>query len=262
MEQNLHASMLKVRRVFIERLPISLVNLYAKHYDVSSASTDLGVPLILDADPELQLGRSTVQEVYNQIDKDLTIAKDLLNAEIPEYSFRPNKTAVLALLARVRLFQGNYEECADYASKAMAICPKPYDFNNYALDDVNPDFGINGFPFYGWEVQDVICYKGSGYGPNDDQDYNLSDELIQLFNKETDLRWNVFVTTYPIFAGEEPEGDSPRTAFTFPNNRGLNVGELYLTGAEAFARLNRIDDALSALNELGLNVIKPVHILM
>lgn len=229
----------------------SLVNLYAKHYDESSASNAPGVPLILEANPELKVGRASVQEVYNQINQDLTIAKDLLSEETPEYSFRPNKAAVLALLARMTLYQGDYDSCAKYAEMAMAICPEPYDFNNYERDDVNPDFGINGFPFYGWEVQDVICYKGSGYGPNDDQDYNLSNELIELFNKETDLRWNIFVTTYPIFAGEDPDGDSPRTAFTFPNNRGLNIGELYLTGAEAYARLGQIDEALSALNDLA-----------
>lgn len=51
---------------------------------------------------------------------------------------------------------------------------------------------------------------------------------------------------------DESSRDTPRTvAFLFPNNRGLNIGELYLTEAEACVRENEIDDALHLLNELA-----------
>ena len=77
--------------------------------------------------------------------------------------------------------------------------------------------------------------------------------MISLFDKETDLRWKLFITSYPFFSGDDSQGDTPRTAFSFPNNRGLNVGELYLTEAEACARENEIDDALYLLNEVARN---------
>ena len=229
----------------------NLVNLYAKHYDKNTAGTDLGVPLVLEADPNIMVGRATVQQVYDQIYSDLNTAKDLLSSEKPAYSFRPNQAAVYALMARAYLYQGEYGLCKEAAQKAREMCGAPYDYNQYALEDVNPDFGIMGFPENGWEEADIICYKGEGFGPNEDGDYNLSDELIALFDKDTDLRWKLFVTSYPLFSGEDPEGDTPRTAFRFPNNRGLNIGELYLTEAEACVRENEVDDALYLLNEVA-----------
>lgn len=230
----------------------TLVNMYAKHYDKNTADTDLGVPLMLEADPNLTIGRATVQQIYDQIFTDLNAAKDLLTFEKPEYTFRPNRTAVYALLARIYLYQGEYALCREAARTAREQCDEPSDYNQYELEDVNPDFGIWGYPYNGWEEEDVICYKGDGYGPNIDEDYNLSDDLIALFDKETDLRWLLFITTYPAFSGDDPEGDTPRTAaYCFPNNRGLNVGELYLTEAEACARENQTDDALYLLNEVA-----------
>lgn len=229
-----------------------LVNLYAKHYDKSTAETDLGVPLVLEADPNTSIGRASIQQVYDQIFTDLDKAKDLLTEGEPEYPFRPNQTAVYALLARAYLYQGEYKLCLKAAQTARKQCNEPSDYNQYELEDVNPDFGIWGFPNNRWEEADIICYKGVGYGSNEEEDYNLSDDLIALFDKDIDLRWKLFVTTYPMFSGDEPEGDTPRTvAFLFPNNRGLNIGELYLTEAEACVRENEIDNALHLLNELA-----------
>lgn len=229
----------------------SLVNLYAKHYDKNTAGADLGVPLVLEANPNTSTGRATVQQVYDLILADLDKAKKLLTKEKPEYSFRPNQTAVYALLARIYLYQGEYKLCMEAANTARKQCNAPSDYNQYELEDVNPDFGIAGYPYNRWEEADIICYKGEGYGSNEEEDYNLSDDLIALFDKDTDLRWKLFITTYPMF-GDEPEGDTPRTvAFLFPNNRGLNVGELYLTEAEACIRESNIDDALFLLNEVA-----------
>lgn len=229
----------------------SLVNLYAKHYDKSSASTDLGVPLVLEADPNATVGRASVQQIYDQIFTDLDKAKDLLTDGKSAYSFRPNQAAVYALLARAYLYQGEYKLCMKAASTARKQCDAPSDYNQYELEDINPDFGIAGFPYNRWEEADIICYKGEGYGSNEEEDYNLSDDLIALFDKDTDLRWKLFITTYPMF-GDDPEGDTPRTvAFLFPNNRGLNIGELYLTEAEACVREGETDNALYLLNELA-----------
>lgn len=231
----------------------NLVNLYAKHYDKNTAETDLGVPLILEADPNIIIGRASVQQIYDQIFTDLNKAKVSLTKEKPEYSFRPNQGAVYALLARIYLYQGEYKLCLEAARTARKQGYEISDYNQYELEDVNPDFGIRGYPYNGWEEADVICYKGEGYGPNEDEDYNLSNDLIELFNKNTDLRWKLFITTYSIFAGDDPEGDTPRTAFTYLNNRGLNIGELFLTEAEACVRENHIEDALYLLNEVGRN---------
>lgn len=231
----------------------TLVNVYAKHYDKATATTDLGVPLILEADPNIIASRATVQQVYDQVLNDLILAAQLLPQGKQEYSFRANQAAVYALLARVYLYQGEYNKCKESAKIARTQVDEPSDYNQYSVEMGNPDFGIEGYSWSGWEELDIICYKGVGFGPNEDQDYNLSKDLIALFNQETDLRWRLFITSYPLFEDENPNADTPRTAFTLRNNKGPNIGELYIMEAEACVRENDIDNALQLLNTLGRN---------
>ena len=95
-----------------------------------------------------------------------------------------------------------------------------------------------------------VCLEGTGLGGTTFGDYNLSDELIALFDKETDTRWNLFVTTYK-YLGVLPGEDEPRIcSFQYPGNMGVNVGEVFITEAEALVREGDIDGALWALNEL------------
>lgn len=237
-----------------------LVNLYAKHYDAQTADTDLGVALALEDNPNLQLRRSTVKEIYDQILDDALKAVPLLkNTEYADqagYYLRASNAAAYALLARIYLYRGEYENCWKTAQEARNIVGEPADFNNYEKDDENPDDGISGdgIPYLGnmdgWAMPDVICYKSASQEPAPYSDYNLSDELIALFpDKEADLRWNLFVTTYSYHGAEN--GDEPRiSSFYYFNNKGLNIGELYITEAEALVREGDIDGALDALNKL------------
>ena len=233
-----------------------LVNLYAKHYDAETAEEDLGVALILEANPNIVTHRATVAEVYEQIFEDVTIAEELLD-NTSEYTYRPNKAAANALLARIYLYQGNYSECWKAARKAREITGAPTDYNQYFILSGSPDNGIfstNGtmLPMLdSWNMPDVINYKGEGIGGTAYGDYNLSDDLIVLFDKDNDMRWRLFVTTYK-YGGNTPGEDEPRISSNqYTDNKGLNVGEVYITEAEALCRDNDIDGALWALNELG-----------
>lgn len=230
-----------------------LVNLYAKHYDARTAATDPGVALVLEADVNAKAGRSSVARIYEQILEDALKAKDLLTNEMEEvYTFRASKAAAYALLARIYLYRGEYGECWKAARKAREIVGEPSDYNDLEKnegEDGNPDEGIDGISGDSWEFPDVICLKEASREPDHWGDYNLSDDLMALFDKATDLRWKLFVTTYSYY-GEE-DGDEPRiSSFYYPNNKGLNVGEVYLTEAEALVREGEIDDALDLLNGL------------
>mgnify|MGYP003592758950 CR=1 FL=1 len=50
---------------------LMLVNMYAKPYNASTASSDLGVPLVLTETTTQALTRQSVQEVYNRVIADL-----------------------------------------------------------------------------------------------------------------------------------------------------------------------------------------------
>lgn len=227
-----------------------LVNMYAPHWDEATAETDLGVPLTTRANINDVLDRVTVAEVYEQIFKDLEVANANLN-ETEEFTYRPSLAAVQALYARIYLYQGKYEECWKAARKSREITGEPADYNQYSLEGDSPDEGIDGMSWNAWEMPDIIIYKEDMSDLLYSGDYNLSQELIDLFDKDTDLRWLLFVTDCDYDIGD-PGTDYPRiSSFMYPNNRGLNVGEMWITEAEALCREGDIDGALNALNTLA-----------
>ena len=227
-----------------------LVNMYAPHWDEATAETDLGVPLTTRANINDVLDRATVAEVYEQIFKDLEVANANLN-ETEEFTYRPSLAAVQALYARIYLYQGKYEECWKAARKSREITGEPTDYNQYSLEGDSPDEGIDGMSWNAWEMPDIIIYKEDMSDLLYSGDYNLSQELIDLFDKDTDLRWLLFVTDCDYDIGD-PGTDYPRiSSFMYPNNRGLNVGEMWITEAEALCREGDIDGALNALNTLA-----------
>lgn len=232
---------------------LSLINLYAKHYDPETAATDLGVSLKLDDNPNQVPRRTTVEAVYEQILEDAMKAEKLLEDHLSTHTIRPSKAAAYALLARIHLYRGEYEACWKAAREARQMIGTPLDYNTCSLKKENPDQGINGISSstnYTWNMPDVLCYKAASQAPLQNSDYNLSDELMALFDKDTDLRWKLFVTTY-TYSTKVKDGDEPRICtFYYSKNVGLNFGEVYLTEAEALVREGKIEDALDVLNQL------------
>jgi len=100
-----------------------------------------GVPLITTTSPELNLTRSSAEEVYNLLIGDLTYAANNLSYRSEYESIdvgRATKGAANALLARVYLFRGDFANAETYASAVV-------NSNQYSLE---PNFidanGING----------------------------------------------------------------------------------------------------------------------
>lgn len=123
---------------------MQLARLFAKDYDPSTAATDLCVPLVLKYDQEEKPARATVQQVYDQIKKDLDAANayftrlrdvtvQLVNAGVITSASNPfyqcyttlfntqagspyvNVNTVYALYARYYLDTHNYPMAAQYA---------------------------------------------------------------------------------------------------------------------------------------------------
>ena len=95
----------------------NLVQLYGKRFVKGAANSDLGVPLVLKPTTEA-LPRSTVADVYKQVNSDLTAAEGLLaGAKARADKSNLNVNVVRGLQARVALTQ---QEWALAASKAAA----------------------------------------------------------------------------------------------------------------------------------------------
>lgn len=107
-----------------------LVNLYGKPYVASTASNNHGVPIKLTEFIEDEnFSRNSVQEVYDQILKDLKSAEDYLADTSTISIYRANLAAAQLLKARVYLYMQNWDDAASYADKVIA--------SDYRISDLN-----------------------------------------------------------------------------------------------------------------------------
>lgn len=106
-----------------------LVNLFAQPYNFTTDASHLGVPLQLTApdgaaafDPSQNLARSSVRDVYTQIEADLTDAISKLPETYTtafDKTGRATKDAARILLSRVYLYKGQYADAARLAGDVV-----------------------------------------------------------------------------------------------------------------------------------------------
>lgn len=99
-----------------------LVNFFSKFYDPATASSDLGIPYVMEPENVVfkKYERKTVQYVYDMAEKDLTEGLPLIQDKIynvPKYHF--NRAAANAFAARFYLYKKNYDKVIQYADAAV-----------------------------------------------------------------------------------------------------------------------------------------------
>ena len=223
----------KVHRAYAHFI---LVNLYAKHYNAASASTDLGV--VIQTSSEFgSLVRGTVQQTYELILADLT---DALNTEsLPEtplFNLRPSKASVNAILARVYLMMGDFGKAKTHADNCLQLNSFLYDYNSLTTTPKTFDNEelllekIYPLSFVSWT-----------YYPHDD--------LLALYDTDNDLRYSEYFNDDYAYPGEKAYKP------TFQSNPyvGPSTPEMYLIRAECNARSGNEADAITDLNTLREN---------
>ncbi|MDE5418791.1 RagB/SusD family nutrient uptake outer membrane protein [Labilibaculum sp. DW002] len=108
----------------------NLVNIWGRPY-TQDPSSNLGVPLILDAEPDADNlpPRATVKEVYDLILSDLLKAAEFMSEFKrieSEYNIYASEQAANALLSRVYLYMEDNAKAEEYATKVI-------ESNNFAL---------------------------------------------------------------------------------------------------------------------------------
>ncbi|MDO5665544.1 MAG: RagB/SusD family nutrient uptake outer membrane protein [Bacteroidia bacterium] len=235
-----------------------LVNIYAKHYDPKTATADPGIPLILKDDITLEnLTRASVQDVYNSIESDLKEAVAHLPERPKLNAFRASKPAVLGLLARMYLYNGNYAEALKYANEALAKNNFLLDYTKYEV--VNPNFAMGRINLPEREKNKEAIYLRSAPNQNGISGYvYASDDLIGIYDKENDQRFDFSMTNAPYGWADQPAPYNSYylwVLFQF-TNVGITTPEIYLTAAECEARVGSKDKAIELINKLRENRIK------
>ena len=97
-----------------------------------------GVPLVTTvADDDTGVARSTKEEVYAQIVKDLKDASADLLPKADEDLGRATQGAAIALLGKVYLFQGKYQAALDEFEKLEGYDLEPDFFDNFRIETEN-----------------------------------------------------------------------------------------------------------------------------
>lgn len=225
-----------------------LINVYAKAYDVRTAAQDGGVCIMDKYDLEAKPAKSTVQQVYDFIQKDIEDALPYLQ-EKPTNPYHPSLAFAYALKAKVHLFKREITEAQAAAEKAMQL-------NGQLLDLVQYEKlgGPGKTPIIAENNPEVLSYMYvNGYTEmNFGYSYILSPELTSMFDQE-DKRFSLFYNTSNASFLDIGAGASyynvKYTAFFFPTV-GLKTPEIYLMLAECYARQDQFAKAINMLNTL------------
>lgn len=228
-----------------------LVNGYAKYYDVRTAESDPGVPLILDEDiSKKNLVRASVKDVYAQILSDLQTALPNLPVQAKGNAFRASKAAGYGVLAKMYLYMGNYAEALKAANEVLEINNSLLDLKKYAVVKAQSSIGRTNVP------QDIdnpenIYIKFAPYVYGLSSKVYGSDELISLFS-EDDMRLQVYFTKN----FRNIPTDKYVWAPYLRANLAVSSPEIYLIAAECEAREGSIECAIALINKLRDNRIK------
>lgn len=241
-----------------------LVNKYAKAYNPTTAASTPGIILMTeDKDIQTAQPKSTVEEVYTQILKDINEAIELDGLpDIAVNKMRFNKPAAYAVKALTLLNMQKWDEAEEAAKQALAI--------NSAVNDYNSSYqgtiqGLIGGTY------SVINRDKNGT----DEDYFLNGDL-EFYNAYTPTTMANFeeghaykekmgnmnmAYDYLMDAGESMLGESGFN-FTYDlnslwNNGGLRSTQMYLAIAECETHKGNYDTAMEYLDKVRVNRIDP-----
>ncbi len=225
-----------------------LVNSFAHPYQVENGNRP-GVPLVLEAytGKVLLPARATVNEVHTQIQKDLTEAEAALS---DGNNTRASKSAARALLSRLHLYRGEWQQAATFAQQTIdgGAFSLASDFSFYSkntpeeifsLQNSATDNGRTGSG--GW----ASYYQPAELGGRGDALF--SEYLLASFD-ENDKR---FTDLHLIMNGNAYTTKFKDGINNTDNVPILRMTEMYLNRAEALAELNGVNaESISLINTL------------
>jgi hypothetical protein len=220
-----------------------LSEVYCKPY-APTANKDLGLVLITTSDINQPSKRSSVQETYDQILKDLKRAADLLphHSEFPTH---PTKAAAYGTLARVYLSMRDYENAGYFADLCLKV--------NGILMDYNKINASQRPIFKEYNPEVIFHNRPNGTGILSASIAKINPELYNSYD-DGDLRKNLFFleNTGKDLGTYRFRGSYLGRFNTAGNDvfDGITSGEMYLIRAESFARSGDKESALKDLNTL------------
>lgn len=237
-------------------------------YCVANDEKSLGVPYVYHTDPDGKPARETVISNYENIVKDLLDAEACIDPDYSPVSVRSglvdplaavNLQTIQALLSRVYLYMGEWQNAADYATKVIESgkyemwtaeeYPTVWGQELGSGEVIFEVYGKRTNGAYGsWED---LSYLTSPAGSGDPQ---AAQPLIDLY-AEGDVRLDTYRTDENeesgiLWTAKYPgKGDNP--APDCNNVVIFRLSEMYLNRAEAIMRGAKVDGA-TAVSDINV----------
>lgn len=264
-----------------------LVDHFCQPYTEENGDTEaLGVPLRLDFNPtgdnSTYPGRSTLNQTFTQIEKDLqeaydalvayeaTGAKDVAELVAPN-SYYVSSYVVKAMQARVALLKGDYPTAFNRAKEVIDSQIYPLTAYNRYITMWDNDEGTEVLMRLFMSSTETGGIGGTGlqfYTINNSANYIPVNDLISLYDTRNDIRYTAWFFTGQIpvmgrnyravFMGGKYPGNMDLEVDPTQRQEGLNMAkpfrtaEMYLIAAEADLEQNHNPQGLAAtyLNDL------------
>ncbi len=226
-----------------------LANYYAATYDAATSASLKSVPLILSADVGAPHTQVSIEELYQFMINELENSLPDLPAKGLTV-LHPGQGAAHALLARIYLQMGNYPLALQQAEEALSINDKLFNWLNYYEQNksrIEPplDYTLKETPvdhgyvenYYFRHGNEASSYRTTEYALRVDRASGFEDGDAKFLS-----RWKLRTVG--------PDTYYTSTMTGYHNLQGLTTVEVYLIKAEALARSGKVDEALTALNDV------------
>lgn len=215
---------------------------WALAYEKANATSKLGLPLRTGTNFNEEVGRSNLEQTYQQIVQDAYRAIEYLPIT-PQHVYRASKPAAMALLARVFLSMNQYDSCYKYSTLAWSLRSDLLDYNNSSEVNVAADRPFKNFN------KEVIFEYGSILGLTNPA-YSFIDTTLIRSYSNADIRKDAFfipVGNQFVFKGSYNDNS---------NFAGITTAEVLLMKIESAARLDNSSEAVEGLNQFLLHRIQ------
>ena len=254
----------KVRHIYGEasyiraHMYLLLAQFFCEDYDPQTASQKAGVTIVTKYDPtgdsSKYPARNTLEQTYQQIVSDIQVAREFVLTQGSQNSAYVTADVVEALNARVMLYMHNYDE-AFKSAKALIdgagypLCNNAGTFadgwKNDNLTETIWQVAMTGADDIGTSFRYFI-YNTSGMAGEDNPQYVPEDWVLNLYDKDRDIRYSSWFSTRNITT---PVIGTLTLMVKYPGNPKLyssvtnyvnqpkvfRISEMYLIAAEAAA---------------------------
>lgn len=219
----------------------------------AGAGASLGVPVVTVSDPLNEPARNTVDEVYAAVISDLTTAQSLIASSNPDGRF--TKNTVNALLSRVYLYMGQWQNAIDAANVVSSSVASRANFSNIWIDE-SEDGIISQFLIRNIDgVAIGTEYSQTSPTSGVRSEYVVSFDFYNMFGN-TDIRKSAYIST-SAFSGVNYNHVAKYfgkigQVNNIVNSKIIRMAEVMLNKAEAYTKLSTPNDAaaLTALDAI------------